>query len=80
MMFGKREKLTISMYGCKFLRSQLSLSKESVMTIYGIFDRLAKEQEISKKYFEFILKQEILIDGVEFCDGDKHRSSTLIFD
>ena len=35
----------------------------------------------TKKYFEFVLKQEILIDSVEFCDSDKpYRCSKLIFD
>lgn len=39
-----------SIYGCKFFKSQLSFSKEGVVTIYGTFDRLVKEDELSRKY------------------------------
>ena len=35
-----------SIYGCKFSKSQLSFSKEGVVTLFGTFDRLVKEDEL----------------------------------
>ena len=39
-----------SMYGCKFVRSQLSFSEAGVVTLFGTFDRLVKENELAGKY------------------------------